>query len=166
MGRLKTQTCSNRAIRNQFCNYHPGRRIATRDPQVPRRGGGFEPGSVTPLARLGFEVDWRWPDERPTHAGLMLGETSIMLSHCDPVVCADIYFIVDDVEACHAAIISGRAWEVAAEAAALVHRDSGPVAAALEPPKSPAETGYGLRDFSLVDPWGNHMSFGQELGDC
>jgi len=74
-----------------------------------------------------------------------------MLSLGDPVERADVYFIVDDVSACHAAVLAGRPWELAAAAGSL------------EPPEAPKPTEYGLRDFSMVDPWGHHLSFGEVL---
>ncbi len=113
--------------------------------------------------RLGFFVDWRWPTTDPTHAGLMMGECSIMLAKCDPAVKADVYFIVTDVAACHAHIMSTKPWELSSHAGALANRDDCPSPRSLKPPNAPAETGYGLRDFSLEDPWGNHMSFGEPL---
>ena len=102
-------------------------------------------------SRLGFVVDWRWPEDSPTHAGLMLGSCSIMLSLCEPSERADVYFIVDDVSACHAAVLAGRPWELAAAARSL------------ERPEAPKPTAYGLKDFSMVDPWGHHLSFGEVL---
>lgn len=113
--------------------------------------------------RIGFTVDWRWPDESPTHAGLMLGSCSIMLSLCDPMERADVYFIVDDVAACHAAIMAARPWELAAAAGAIAKRSDCPPPRSLRPPLEPDAKGYNLRDFSIVDPWGHHLSFGEVL---
>ncbi len=104
--------------------------------------------------RLGFEVDWRWPAPSPTHSGLMRGSCSIMLALCDPYVCADVYFIVDDVKACHTAIVEAQPWQLAAKA-------DDPPARSLQAPSEPKETAYGLRDFSLIDPWGHSLSFGE-----
>lgn len=112
-------------------------------------------------SRLGFEVDWRWPDDAPTHAGLMLGSCSIMLSLGEPAERADVYFIVDDVSACHTAVMAGRPWELAAAAGSIANRLDCPPARSLQQPEVPEPKGYGLRDFSIVDPWGHHLAFGQ-----
>lgn len=114
-------------------------------------------------SRLGFEVDWKWPENAATHAGLILGACSIMLTQCEPTERADVYFIVDDVSACHATILARKPWELAAEAGAQAKRDDCPSARSLLPPEAPADTAYGLRDFSIVDPWGHHLSFGQPV---
>ena len=111
--------------------------------------------------KLGFSVDWRWPEEQPTHAGLLRGACSIMLAECDPEVKGDVYFIVDDVEACHAGILEGRAWEMAESAGALA--DGCPPKLSLVPPPPPEDKPYGLRGFWVVDPWGNSLSFGQPV---
>ncbi|HSR66942.1 MAG TPA: VOC family protein [Acidobacteriota bacterium] len=113
--------------------------------------------------RLGFETDWSWPDDNPTHAGLYRGECSIMLCKSEPCERADVYFIVDDVSACHAQVMKGRCWEMVSEAAALANREDCPPKQALHPPAEPGDTDYGLRDFSVVDPWGHHMTFGEVM---
>ena len=115
--------------------------------------------------RLGFEVDWRWPDDGPTHAGLMRDGCSIMLSQCDPKAPGDVYFIVDDVSACHAAILAGRTWELAGRLARADEAGHVPPEASKRPPRNPEEHPYGLRDFCVIDPWGNCLSFGQPLGE-
>lgn len=115
--------------------------------------------------RMGFAVDWRWPEEKPTHSGLVRGDAALMLAECDPAVKGDVYYIVDDVEACHAAVMEGKAWEMAEEAGALAVDADGAPARALEPPASPAPTGYGLRDFTVIDPWGHCLTFGQPLSE-
>ena len=114
-------------------------------------------------SRLGFEVDWRWPDEAPTHAGFLLGSCSIMLSLCEPAKTTEVYFIVDDVSACHAAVLAGKCWELAAAAGAIAKRSDCPPPRSLQQPLPPTAKGYGLRDFSIVDPWGHQLSFGQTL---
>jgi catechol 2,3-dioxygenase-like lactoylglutathione lyase family enzyme len=111
--------------------------------------------------RLGCEVDWRWPDENPTHVGLMIGGGSLMLALCDPMVNADVYFIVDDVEACHADVLAGRSWELAHALGALANHPNGAPKRALQPPPEPEDRPYGLRDFTIVDPWGHQFSFGE-----
>ena len=113
--------------------------------------------------RLGFAVDWRWPDIGSTHAGLSRGECSIMLSQAEPSERADVYFIVDDVDACYQEIIESGAWELAPGAGAAAEREDCPPEDALSPPAPPEVTEYGLRDFSVVDPWGHHIVFGEPI---
>ena len=111
--------------------------------------------------RLGFSLDWRFPATNPTHAGLVLGSCSIMLSLCEPSERADLYFIVDDIAACHRSIREAEPWELAEEAGALAQREDCPPARACQAPPAPKATAYGLIDFSMVDPWGHHLTFGQ-----
>lgn len=114
-------------------------------------------------ARLGFALDWRWPEQDPTHAGLILGETSIMLARCQTKELADIYFIVDDIEACYQSISTNQPWCLAKTIQAAEGQPENAPARAVKPPAPPAPTDYGLRDFSVVDPWGHHLTFGQPL---
>jgi len=111
--------------------------------------------------RLGFQEDWRFPDGNPTHVGLVLGPCSIMLSRNEPAERADLYFIVDDVQACYATITEGEAWEIAEEAALTTGRAGSAPKRSLAAPQPPKPTDYGLIDFSMVDPWGHHLTFGQ-----
>ena len=113
--------------------------------------------------KIGFTVDWQWPEGSPTHAGLLLGSCSIMLALCEPAERSDVYFIVDDVAACYAHMMEAKPWELAAAARGTTDREDCPPAQALEPPKTPKNDGYGLTDFSIIDPWGHHMAFGQPL---
>ena len=112
-------------------------------------------------SRLGFELDWKWPDEAPTHAGLFLGSCSIMLSLGEPTERADVYFIVDDVSACHAAMSASRPWELAAAAGAIAKHPDCPPDRSLQRPEAPDSQGYGMREFWIVDPWGHLLTFGQ-----
>jgi catechol 2,3-dioxygenase-like lactoylglutathione lyase family enzyme len=109
-------------------------------------------------SRLGFEVDWRWPEDEPSHAGLLLGSCAIMLSLTDPAERAD-------VSACHAAVMVGRSWELAAAAGSTTKRPDYPPARSQQPPADPGPKGYGLRDFSIIDPWGHHLAFGQVISN-
>ena len=36
--------------------------------------------------RLGFELEWRWPERDATHAGLRRGSASLMLAECEPAI--------------------------------------------------------------------------------
>ena len=109
--------------------------------------------------RLGFTLDWRFPSTNPTHAGLVHGSCSLMLAQSDPWVCGDVYFIVDDVRACYQAIVDAEPWELAEEAGA--RRPGGAPKRSLRPPSEPSPTAYGLIDFTMVDPWGHALAFGQ-----
>ena len=111
--------------------------------------------------RLGFSLDWRFPLTNPTHAGLVLGSCSIMLSLCEPKERADLYFIVDDIRACYQAIVDAEPWDLAEEAGRMAQREDLPPARARLAPPEPKATAYGLTDFSMVDPWGHHLTFGQ-----
>lgn len=114
-------------------------------------------------ARLGFEVDWRFPETAPNFAGLKRGGSTIMLAECEPAVLGAIDFVVDDVSACHAELIAGRCWETAATEGALAARGDCPPPRALEAPPEPVDTEYGLRNFTLIDPWGHQLSFGEVI---
>jgi len=116
-------------------------------------------------SKLGFRVDWRWPDDSPTHAGLMLGVCSIMLTQREPSERGDVYFIVDDISACYADVLAGRSWELAPAAGSTARRPECPPARSLRQPEAPESKGYGLLDFSIVDPWGHHLTFGQVVRD-
>lgn len=98
-------------------------------------------------ARLGFELKWKWPEAEPSHAGMKLGGAWLMLARQrDPAQAiqrAELYFFVTDVAACHAharAALGGIVGDV-------------------------ADTTYGMRDFSLMDPWGHVLTFGQGPGE-
>lgn len=119
-------------------------------------------------ARLGFVAAWRWPVEAPTHVGVTRGAAgALILCLCDPAVRADVTFYVDDVDACHAAVLAGRVWEHAADSGG--DRGDGwserPPRRALQPPEAPQDQPYGLRDFVVIDPWGNQLTFAQHSHD-
>lgn len=108
--------------------------------------------------RLGFVERWRFPGQAATHVGLGRGECELILCACEPAERAEVLFRVDDVDACHREVLAGRVWELAAQVA-------GPATAprrALAPPPVPEAKPWGRREFSVVDPWGHLLSFGQE----
>lgn len=111
--------------------------------------------------KLGFNVDWKWPENEATHAGLMLGECSIMVSLSEPDERGEIYFIVSDVMACHKYIMAAKPWKLAGKAGGLANRPDCPPSRANHPPNNPEERSYGLKDFSLIDPWGHCLIFGE-----
>ncbi|MCA9730384.1 MAG: hypothetical protein KC729_22070, partial [Candidatus Eisenbacteria bacterium] len=72
--------------------------------------------------RLGFAVEWRWPQADPTHAGLSRDGCSIMLAKCDPAAPGDVYFVVNDVAACRHALVAQKPSELASAAARAASR--------------------------------------------
>ncbi len=89
---------------------------------------------------LGFSQDFRFGD----YAGVKQGEVCLHLSghsiHQRPVGAGSVYIFCDEVDA-YCADIRAKGARILAE------------------PKAYA---YGLRDFIVVDPDGNHLSFGCE----
>ncbi|WP_421863977.1 VOC family protein [Motiliproteus sp.] len=104
---------------------------------------------------LGFEVvsdpnaisEWRWATIRSGDVELMLSQTSYLLnltrpvdpqqSTCWPTI---FYFYPDDVQALHRRLL-GLGYQ----------------------PTELIETIYGMREFSLQDPDGHMLSFGESL---
>jgi catechol 2,3-dioxygenase-like lactoylglutathione lyase family enzyme len=91
---------------------------------------------------LGFKVDGTFPEDMPTWAGLNSGNARVMLSTFDgvtePHLTGVIYMYPDDLTA---------AWERLKGAAPVV-----------EPPTTRE---YGMREFSIRDPNGYLITFGQ-----
>ncbi len=96
-------------------------------------------------SQLGMKHDWNWPEEDPTHGSVSSSNYSIMMEKVDSetvIQRADLYFVIEEVEKYHA-FLSG----VLDEVSSMV--------------KSP----YGMLDFSITDPWGHHLVFGQPHGE-
>ena len=92
---------------------------------------------------LGFQREWIWPDEYPSHASFATNDVGFMIviQPADSVIQkADLYFIVSEIEGYHQS---------------LVYR--GIAVSDL------IETNYGMKDFSVNDPWGHHFVFGQAV---
>lgn len=92
-------------------------------------------------ALLGFEAQWKWPEDSPTHASLKKDETSFMLSlvaESKEVQRGDLYFWVEGIESYHQEL-----------------REAG-----IEVPDL-VQTDYGMLDTSMTDPWGHHLTFGE-----
>jgi catechol 2,3-dioxygenase-like lactoylglutathione lyase family enzyme len=106
-------------------------------------------------SRLGFKVEWQWPRLDTTHVGLRHGPCALMLTLSELVERGEIYYVVDDVQDCYAAIINARPWEVA-EASRC------PSKRALVPPEAPTVKPHRHEDFTLLDPWGHQLTFGRE----
>lgn len=94
---------------------------------------------------LGFKLDWIWPEENPTHGSVSSGDFAFMFAKIDltqqPQI-GDLYFRVENVESLHAEIKSKNI-----EVSDLIKTD------------------YGMLDFSLTDPFGHHIVFGQPSGE-
>jgi len=92
-------------------------------------------------SKLGFVVGFTWGDP-PTFAGMNLGDVSIHLMQvgADARGC-EVYFMVGDADELHA-----------------FHRANG-----VEIVVPPDDREYGLRDYSVRDPWGNELVFGHPV---
>jgi uncharacterized glyoxalase superfamily protein PhnB len=94
---------------------------------------------------LGFNLDWLWPEETPTHGSVSSGGFSFMFAKIDegskPEI-GDLYFKVEEVEKLYAKIKSKHI-----EVSNLT------------------KTEYGMLDFSLTDPFGHNIVFGQPSGE-
>ena len=100
--------------------------------------------------KLQFEEDWRYSEQgedddpsQTTHVGLMLGDVSMMIALCDDKTAIhrqNIYFTIRDIDAYHSQLKVS----LGSELPELVAAD------------------YGMRDFSLTDPWGHMLSFGDD----
>lgn len=104
--------------------------------------------------RIGFAVEWRWPENAPTHAEIKHGSCMVMLSSAESERRSSLAFVVDDVDACYEAILTSRAWESTPK-----NYSAAPPHSALDVPAAPNSTDYGMREFALSDPWGNEMTF-------
>ncbi len=87
---------------------------------------------------LGFDIAWQW-GEPPSHAAVCRDKVEIMLERAENVVAASAYFVMTDIDDFHARIVQA----------------GGNVTVPL------AERPYGMRDFRVVDPAGNQLSFGE-----
>lgn len=94
---------------------------------------------------LGFNLEWLWPEENPTHGSVSSGEFSFMFAKINeeakPEI-GDLYIKVEEVEKLHAEIKSKNI-----EISKLT------------------KTEYGMLDFSLTDLFGHHIVFGQPSGE-
>ena len=92
---------------------------------------------------LGFSEDFRFGD----YAGLKLGEVSLHLSghsvHERPLGGGTVYIFCDEVDSHHA--------DIKAKGATIK--------------VEPRSYDYGMRDFVIVDPDGNHLTFGCAVGN-
>ncbi|HEX2209687.1 MAG TPA: VOC family protein [Longimicrobium sp.] len=91
--------------------------------------------------RLGFTLGFTWGDP-PTFAGVNLGEMQVFLSQGTPSPeGCDVYFVVGDVDALYA-----------------YHRAGG-----VQVVGEIGDRDYGLRDYTVRDPNGYRLTFGQYI---
>ena len=94
---------------------------------------------------LGFNLDWIWPEENPTHGSVSSGGFSFMFAKIDENIkpqIGDLYFKVEEVDKLYEEIKSKNI-----EVSKLMKAE------------------YGMLDFSLTDPFGHHIVFGQPSGE-
>ncbi len=95
--------------------------------------------------QLGFKHDWFWPENQPTHGSVSSSSYSVMMElveNTSSINRADLYFVIEDVENYHSYIKTQLG-----EVPDLV------------------QSAYGMLDFSITDPWGHHIVFGQPQGE-
>lgn len=105
--------------------------------------------SIRFYQRLGFTLKWSYPEASPDHAGLALDDVSLMLfSNQQGEGEGDLewgprslYVLMHHVDAFHA--------HVASTLGAT--------------PARPEDSDYGMRDFEVMDPSGNRLTFGEAL---
>lgn len=101
--------------------------------------------AVAYYQKLGFNHDWFWPENGPTHASVSCSSFSFMMvlvdDHSD-IQKADLYFVIEGVEAFHKQVED------------LSYS-----------PSDLIQSAYGMLDFSIRDPWGHHMVFGEPHGE-
>ena len=95
--------------------------------------------------KLGFHLDWIWPDDSPTHGSVSSNGFSFMFEKIDEDRTpekGDLYFRVEQVE---------RLYE-------KMKADGIKVSDLVKSP-------YGMLDFSIQDPFGHHLVFGEPSGE-
>lgn len=107
---------------------------------IPTIGVADLDEAIAFYTKMGFKKEWKWPENQPTHAEVSIDGIKVMMvrKEEDNIQKADLYIIVEGVIDFHKKI-SGR-----------LNHISG-----LE------KTDYGMLDFSLDDPWGNFITFGE-----
>lgn len=96
---------------------------------------------------IGFQRWWKFPEEgEATHVSVRFGQVSILLALLeeggnDDIQRQSVYVVVENVIACHL-----RCSTTHPEATTDLD-----------------DYDYGMRDFSLTDPWGHFVVFGERL---
>jgi catechol 2,3-dioxygenase-like lactoylglutathione lyase family enzyme len=111
---------------------------------------------------LGFELEWSFPEEEPTHQSVRIGSVTLMMALTEPSERADLYFLVDDVDACFEFIVANKPWVIAERSRDSSERDDCPPDRSLRRPLEPEKRSYGMKDFEIIDPWGHQLTFGRE----
>ena len=94
-------------------------------------------------ASLGFEREWGWPEDYPSHASFSNGDISFMTVRVpvhNTIQCADLYFTMKDIDQYYNQLVQRNI-----QVSKIVN------------------SSYGMRDFSLNDPWGHHFVFGSSI---
>ena len=113
-------------------------------------------------ACLGFDIEWRWPKHKASHAGLRNGPAALMLVQGEVNAFREIYFVVDDVLACFDSISRTEPWEMVS---ASCKGNVDDILLAKLPPEPPSVKDHKHLDFTIVDPWGHRLTFGREATD-
>lgn len=95
--------------------------------------------------KLGFTKDWIWPDKTPTHASLSKDGVGFMITinmDQEDIQKGDLYFRISNVEGYYKYLKSQRIID-----------------------ENLIQSNYGMLDFSLTDPWGHRLTFGEPKGD-
>ena len=101
--------------------------------------------SISFFEKLGFNLEWKWPDPTPIHASISSSGLSFMLEKIDAQAKpekGDLYFRIDGVEQLHKTFT-----EKNLKVSGL------------------QKTDYGMLDFSIKSPSGHHLTFGQSSGE-
>ncbi len=128
------------------------------DEQVPTLAVGDLESALAFYRRLGFALEWQWPRDLPTHAGLRRDSSVLMLKVEAGWERSQIYFVVSDVLSCFKDIHQHRPWQLEQE-----ELDSdAPSQGWGQAPAPPSVKAHGHLDFTLTDPFGNQLTFGCE----
>lgn len=100
--------------------------------------------ALTFYRALGCREEWAHPSANdPTHLGLSFGPVDLMLAACadppDAIQPQSLYFVVEGIAAYHEHLRES----LGEDLPELVDAD------------------YGMRDFSIRDPWGHILTFGE-----
>ena len=92
-----------------------------------------------------FVKEWAWPDADPTHASLSKDGIGFMITKSldhTSIQKGDLYFRISNVEGYYSYL-----------------KDQGIIDVEL------VQSDYGMLDFSITDPWGHRLTFGEPKGD-
>jgi len=101
--------------------------------------------SIAFYKNLGFNLEWKWPEDSPTHASISSSGFSFMLEKINEDQTpnkADLYFRTEDVRNLHKDLANNNIIVSDLEKAA-----------------------YGMLDFSVKSPNGHHLVFGEPSGE-